>query len=215
MGIVTALKQQARNPERVNLFLDGEFRLGISKKVAARLRVGAELSDADIEGLLDQEAFEAAFQRAIRLISRRPHSSEELRVKLSRKHVQEQVIERVIERLADSTLLDDREFADTWVENRMAFRPRSRKLLHQELRQKGISKTIIEEALGGFDEEQAAVRAAAKAIPRYRSLPGELAEQRLLAYLARRGFSYSLCRMVVKKTLLDARISVEESEVER
>lgn len=214
MGRVTAIKQQARNPERVNVFLDGQFRLGISKTQAGNLRVGQELSDAEIQELLGQEAFEAAFQRALHFISRRPHTSQEMRMKLRRKPVQEQVIDKVIVQLEHSSLLDDRRFANTWVENRMAFRPRGKRLLHHELRKKGVKKEIIDEALHDFDDEQAAFRAAEKAISRYRSLPDDLARQRLLAYLARRGFTNSLCRKVVRQILQDAQVSVQESEVE-
>jgi regulatory protein len=214
VGVVTALQPQVGNPKRVNVFIDGEFRLGLSKALAARLRIGQELSEGDIQELLDQEAFEVAYRRALRFISRRPHTTEEIRMKLSRKQAPTTVIEQVIERLRSVDLLDDHYFAQTWVENRQAFRPRGRKVLQLELRKRGISNDIIEWALEGFDDEDAAYRAAEKAYPRYRSLPREVGEQRLLAYLARRGFHYSLCRKAVELAFDDALVSVQESEVE-
>lgn len=214
MGIVTALNQQTRSPGRVNVFIDGEFRLGLSKGLAGRLRVGQELSEKDIQELLDEEAFEVTYRRALQFISRRQQTTEELRMKLRRKQAQDDVIERVIERLEEIALLDDLNFAQAWVENQQAFRPRGRKVLSLELRNKGLSNDLIEEVLNGFDDEEAAYKAAEKAFPRYQALPREVAKQRFLAYLARRGFAYGLCRKVVEATLKNALVSIDESEVE-
>jgi regulatory protein len=215
VGIVTALKQQTRNPGRVNVFIDSEFRMGLPKVVAARLRVGQELSEDELQELLYEEAFEVAYRRALQFIGRRQHTTEEIRMKLRRKQVQDDVIEKVVERLEERTLLDDLNFAHAWVENRQVFRPRGRKVLRLELRKKGVSREHIEEVLKGFDDEEAAYRAAEKAFPRYQSLPRKVAKQRFLAYLARRGFAYGLSRKVVEATLNNALVSVEESEVER
>jgi len=215
VGVVTSLKQQARNSERVNVFIDDEFRLGLTKELAARLRIGQELSDRQIEELLHQEQFEVAYRRALRQISRRPHTTEEIRMKLHRKQAPARVIEMVIERLQVAKLLDDHSFAQAWVENQQSFRPRGHKALRVELRKKGIENEIIDAVLEDFDDKEAAYRAAAKATSRYRSLPPEIGERRLLAYLARRGFSYSLCRKVVDAALKDALVSEEESEVDK
>lgn len=214
MGIVTALRQQARNPGRVNVFVDREFRLGLSKGLAARLRVGQELSEDEIHELLDEEAFEVTYRRALQFISRRQHTTDEIRKKLRRKQAQDDLIEKVIEMLEETALLDDLNFARAWVENRQVFRPRGKKVLRLELRKKGVSNDLIEEVLNGFDDEEAAYKAAEKAFPRYQSLPRELAEQRFLAYLARRGFDYGLCRKVADAMLKNALVSVEGSEVE-
>ena len=46
---VTALKLQARNKTRVNVFLDGSFAFGLAKNEAIRLRIGQELTEADVE----------------------------------------------------------------------------------------------------------------------------------------------------------------------
>jgi regulatory protein len=214
VGIVTALKQQARHPERVNVYIDGEFRLGLTKVLAAPLRIGHELSEEHIEELLYKEEFEAAFRRGLQLISRRPQSIAEIRTKLHRKQTQTRVIEKVIERLQSANLLDDQSFARAWVDNRQSFRPRGSRALRMELRNKGVATEIIDTVLENFDDEDAAYQAAEKAYPRYRSLPPEIGEQRLLAYLARRGFIYGMCRKVVDATVQSTPVSEEESEVE-
>ncbi|HUS85284.1 MAG TPA: RecX family transcriptional regulator [Anaerolineales bacterium] len=215
MGIVTALKQQPRDVARVNVYIDEQFRFGLTKVLATQLRIGQELSDQQIEELLTQEQFELAYRRALQLISRRPQTIEEIRMKLHRKQAPAQVIERVIERLLDTRLLDDFSFARAWVDNRQSFRPRGSNALRAELRQKGVASEIIEAVLADFDDEEAASRAAEKAYPRYRSLQPETAEQRMMAYLARRGFNYRLCRKAVDAIVRDAPVSEDESEVEQ
>ncbi len=214
MGKITALRQQARNPGRVNLFIDDEFCLGITNVLAAQLRFGQELSENEVQALTDLEAHEVAYRRALDYISRRPHAREEIRRKLRRRDTKEDVIEGVIERLEASQYLDDTSFAEAWVENRMLFRPRGRKTLRQELRMKGVSNEIIEEALLNVDDENAMQLALEKALPRYQKLPREVAERRLLAYMARRGFSYGPSRKVIREALDVALVSVEESEAE-
>ncbi|TFH37599.1 MAG: regulatory protein RecX [Anaerolineales bacterium] len=214
MGIVTAIRQQTRKSDRVNVYVDEVFRLGLTKLLAARLRIGQELSEEQIEHLLHQQEFEVAYRRAYQFISRRPHTVREIRMKLSRKQVPAQVIEEVIERLQANKLLDDQSFARAWIENQQSFRPRGRRALQMELRKKGVANEIIEVLLTDFDDEEAAYRTAEKAYPRYRSLPPEIGEQRLLAYLARRGFNDRLCRKVVEAAIRNALVSADESEGE-
>ena len=45
---ITAIQAQKRNPQRVSVFLDGEFAFGLSRIVAAWLAVGQEISDEKI-----------------------------------------------------------------------------------------------------------------------------------------------------------------------
>ena len=80
---ITALKVQKKNPNRVSIYLDDEFAFGVSRIVAAWLQVGQILSDEKIASLQQAENQEAALQRALLLLSYRPHSEAEIRKKLS------------------------------------------------------------------------------------------------------------------------------------
>ena len=53
-GRITALKYQKRNKDRVNVYLDGRFALGLPAVVAATLKRGQLLSDAEIEALQEE-----------------------------------------------------------------------------------------------------------------------------------------------------------------
>ncbi|HHY88444.1 MAG TPA: hypothetical protein GYA06_05975 [Chloroflexi bacterium] len=197
---ITALKAQKKNPNRVSVYLDGEYAFGLAKIVAAWLQVGQVLTDEKIDQLQAKDAEEVAYQRALRFLSYRPRSESEVREKLVKLGFEQQVIDAVIQRLIDSRFLGDQEFAQTWVENRSTFRPRSRRVLALELRQKGVEEEIIQEALHeNVDDQELAYKAAIQYSRRLEGLEWEDFRKRLSGFLGRRGFSYGTIAPVVKQ----------------
>jgi len=200
-GTITTLRFQKRNKDRVNVYLDGRFAFGLAAIEAARLQVGQTLSDADIARLRNQDEIERAYERALNFLSYRPRSEAEVRRNLRGKNLEEEVVEGVIERLTRAGLLDDREFARYWVENRLQFKPRGVRALRQELWEKGVPDAVIAEAIEGFDEEDAARRVAEAGARRMAHLESRDFRRKLNAYMARRGFSYAVIRPLVEEML--------------
>jgi regulatory protein len=149
-GTITALRFQKRNKDRVNVYLDGQFAFGLAVIKAVRLRVGQALSDDDVARLRAQDKVERAYERALNFLSYRPRSEDEVRRNLRQKDVEDEVVEVVVERLTRAGLLDDREFARYWVENRLQFNPRGARALRHELRGKGVSASVIADTLADF-----------------------------------------------------------------
>ncbi len=200
MGKITALTAQARNPNRVNVFLDGEFAFGLDRLIAAWLKVGMELSAEKAVDLQSQDAVEAAYQKALHFISYRPRSEMEIRKRLVEKDIDEPVIEAVLERLKIAQWIDDQQFARTWVENRSAFRPRSHRMLCYELKQKGVEEENIHQALlEAEDEPELAYQAGKSYARRLADLDQELFRKRLSGYLSRRGFTYGTIAPVLRR----------------
>jgi len=191
-GRITALEPQKRARDRINVFLDGEFALGVAEMVAATLKLGAWLSDEAILELKTADGLEQAHSRALDYLSYRPRSEAELRKYLAEKGVTEEVVEVVVARLADVGLVDDVAFARYWLDSRACFRPRGRQVLRYELSQKGIDSEAIDEALDEYDEAAAIRLAAEEQVRRLGNLPPDEARRRLIGRLARRGFSYEL-----------------------
>ncbi len=196
---VTALKAQKRNSNRINVYLDDEFAFGLSRFAAAWLQVGEELSAEKIQELQDLDAQEVANQRALNFLSYRPRSEAEVRKNLQKHDTPEGVITEVLSRLRKNGLVDDTQFARTWVENRSTFRPRGRCALAMELRQKGIRDEAIDEALRDLDEDKLAYQAAIKQSRRYEGLEWMAFRQKMSAYLARRGFNYGVAKPVIEQ----------------
>jgi len=198
-GTITALKVQKRNPQRVNVYLDGRYAFGLAAIEAARLRRGQVLSDEDIEELKERDSFEKAHDRALRFLSYRPRSEAEVRRYLRGKAVSPAVEDEVIEHLTKARLLDDLAFARYWVENRESFKPRGLRMLRYELRQKGLSDESIAQALADLDEEESAYRAALRRGRKLAHLDQASFRQKLSAYLLRRGFPYGVVNPIVER----------------
>jgi len=200
-GEITAIKAQKRNKDRVNIHLDGEYAFSLEMIVAVSLKRGDYLSDERIKELQMQDSFEKAYGRTLNYLAYRPRSSAEVSRYLGEKGVPSQVSEEVVQRLSRAGLLDDLAFARYWVENRETFKPRSHRLLRQELRQKGVDDELIAEAVGEVDEEESAHQAASKQASRYAHLDDELFRQRMYNFLRRRGFSYEVIRETISGLL--------------
>lgn len=196
-GRITALEPQQRTPDRVNVYLDGEFAFGLAALVAARLQVGAWLSDEAIATLRAADTLEQAHEKALQFLEFRPRSGMELQRYLVEKGFSKEVVEEVLHRLSAVGLVDDRGFSRFWVENRARFRPRGRRALMLELRQKGIAPEDMAAALDGYDESAAAWALAREQARRLAHLPPEQLRRRLSERLARRGFSYDLIQEIL------------------
>ena len=197
---ITALSVQKRNPNRVNVYLDGEFAFGLARIVAAWLQVGQTLSDAQAQTLQQKDTDEVAFQAALKLINVRARSEAEIRDRLVKKGFNEAAVESTLERLRQASLVDDEQFAQAWVENQTTFRPRGRMALRLELRQKGIGDELIQKTLEeATDEESLAYQAAQKAARRWETLEWREFRVKLSQFLGRRGFSYGTAAPVVKR----------------
>lgn len=196
---ITAIVQQKRNHERVNIYLEGEYAFGLARIVAAWLQVGQNLSDEKISALQAEDAREIAYLQSLKFIDYRERSEAEIRSYLNKREITEDVMDDVIDRLHRSGLVDDLRFAENWVENRAEFRPRGRRALSYELRQKGISEEIIQETLDQYDEEAMAYQAALKQSKKYNKLEWRDFRKKMVGFLTRRGFSYDIAAPTITR----------------
>lgn len=197
--VITSIKVQKRNPQRVNIDLDGEFAFGLSRLLAAWLKPGDKLTEEKINTLIEKDTLEVAYQRALDLLNYRPRSEKEIRQRLTEKSIQPDLIELVVERLKLANLVRDESFARMWVESRNEFHPRGRRLLRYELKAKGITDQYIDSALEKApEEEELAKKAAIQYARRLDGLDWQKFKNRLSGFLARRGFSYTTIAPIVK-----------------
>jgi regulatory protein len=196
---ITALTQQKHNPQRVNVFLDGEFAFGLARIVGAWLQVGQEISDEKIALLQAEDAREVAYQRAIKLLHYRPHTEAEVRQSLRGHAVDETIIDAVIERLKSSALIDDARFAQLWVENRAEMRPRSQRALAFELNKRGVQSAEIELALEAVDDEEMAYQAARKQARKLKDHEWKVFRHKLYSFLSLRGFNYQISSQIIPR----------------
>ena len=201
METITDIKPQRRDKDRVNIFLDGEYAFSIADKKARMLTVGQGLLSVEITNLLEADQLDNAYEKAARFIEYRPRSVLEVHDRLVRYGVEIKVIEKVTIRLQVENVLDDTKFALLWVENRRAFRPRGKLLLHKELIEKGIDDSDIENALSEVEELPDALQLVYSKLSKYDGLSSDSFRNKIWSLLARRGFDYSVINDVISEII--------------
>ena len=200
MPTVTSIKPQ-KNGKRLNIYLDGKFSFGIDLEnfVKAELKVDQELPEEKIEEIIKKAQFQKTLDKLLRFTTLRPRSEKEISLWLRRKKVHESIREELFNRLKRLELVDDAKFALWWVGQRQAFRPKSLRILRQELGVKGIDKDTINDVLGSItiDEGKIARELLAKKAYKWKSLPARNARQKMSQYLAGKGFGWELIGDVV------------------
>ena len=214
MRKITAIQVQKRNPNRVNIHLDGEYAFGLTRIVAAWLQVGQILDEEKIAKIQAEDARERAMQQALLFLSYRARSEKEIRQNLGKHEIPEVVIEEILERLRQNGFANDKQFADAWVENRSTFRPRGRRALTLELRQKGIEDSTIESALEDIDEEALAYEAGLKKARKLKVQEWSEFRKKTSEFLARRGFSYSVIAPIVSRLWNEIHTEGEEQIID-
>jgi regulatory protein len=201
MPTITLLERQKKHPERVNVYLDGEFAFGLNEMDAVQLKKGQVLTEADIAQLQNRDTLNKAVNKAIDLLSFRPRSTHEIRTALAKNYAPD-VIDRAVEQLMTLGYLDDVAFARFWIDNRSTFKPLSSQALRYELKQKGVADSIIVDALAEIGDADAALRAAQSQLRKWRGRSRQDFKQQLGNFLQRRGFGYSVVNSTVKQVLM-------------
>jgi regulatory protein len=202
-GRITAIRVQKRNPNRVSVFIDEEFAFGLDLVKAAKLSRGQYLGDSEIAALEAGDEGGRAYESALHFLSYRPRSRSEIVRRLRKHNFSEPAIEAALDRLIRSGLLDDKAFAEYWIENRQRFKPRGRYALRHELRQKGVPSEIIDDLLQEVDESDGAYRAAQKRLDRWKELDDDALYRKMSGYLQRRGFGYAVVQEVWERILAE------------
>jgi len=198
--IVTAV-ERVRRRRRVNVFVDGEFgvALGVDLATERGVRPGCELSGTELRALADEDARREALQSALRFLSYRPRSEQELRQRLARKGLPRAAIAAAASRLRELGYLDDAAFARFWTETRQASRPRARRVVAGELRRRGIATEQVDEATAGIEDDEAAFAAAGRRLRTLSGLEYQEFRERLGRFLTGRGFSYDVARRTIDR----------------
>ncbi len=201
MHLVTAIKQQLKKQQYYSVFVDGEFSFSLSENQLAdrRLRKGDELSDEQIEDYKELTNASKAYSKALNYLSFRPRSIHEVEQHLEQSEFSEAQIASATSELLSRGYLDDRAFAESWIRSRRALKYRSRRVLIQELVQKGVDKDLVEQVLADSPDEQSDEATIMELIQKKRLLARYPVEQKLISYLLSQGFAYSSVKQALEK----------------
>ena len=192
---ITAIEQDPRRPRTVRLELNGT-RFGVvpAELIAAEgLSPGQTIAPDVHERLSAAADVEAAFRTGLRVLELRSYARADLGRRLQRKGHPRAAVEVALERLVTLGLLNDEAYARNYVQTRAA-RGRGPSRLIRDLLAMGVQRSLIERALAaewpeGSDRTSMPRALASKRAAQLGTLPRQTKRRRLLAYLARRGFS--------------------------
>ncbi len=132
-------------------------------------------------------------RKAFDLLAGREHSRQQLRLKLLQRSFPDDGVDQVLDDLEERSLLDDRRFAETWTSSRLRRNPEGKARLAAGLAARGVSRGMIEEVLSGISTDEALERAFGKLAAR-----PSMTEEKLVAALMRKGFSYGDIRRILE-----------------
>lgn len=140
----------------------------------------------------------------LRRLTDQPRSRAELAESLAKKHVPDDVADRVLDRFEEVGLIDDEDFARSWVQSRQRSRGIASKVLAMELRRKGVDDDTSREVLAELDpevERRNAHRLVQKRLRSMRDLDSTTQIRRLTGMLARKGYAPQVAFDVVRAEL--------------
>jgi regulatory protein len=201
---VTKITVQKKNQDRYSLFHNKLFLIGISRKTKNDFSIGegVTLTLSLYKQLNDAEDLVSIREACFRYLSRRDHSSSELKQKVAKKGYKESDIDQVMQSLLESGYLDDESFATKFVEEKTELNQWGPKKIKSHLYKKGIDRKIIESVLSkqtdDLQQQQICVDLVMKRKRHFlREEDAYKQKQKIYRYLAGRGFSGS----VIKKSL--------------
>ena len=200
-GTVTRVAQQAKDPDRVSVFVDERFAFGLAVGLAveAGLRKGLELTADEQRALLvRQEAF-GAKAAALGYVADRARTTTEVRQSLERRGFAEPVIEDALAGLEASGLLDDAAYATAYARSRFTGPGYGPARIRQDLIRRGVDRAAIDAALAELAEaEDVGARAHGDAETKWRALASEPDRRKrirkTMEFLVRRGHSFDDAR---------------------
>jgi regulatory protein len=197
MDIITDLKIQKRNKNRVNVSLDNKFFcvMNLETVVKNNLKKGTIISEQKLKTLQDENEQAEAFNTALKLVSKRFKTNHELRTYLKNKGYLDVVINNVIGRLKEYNYIDDGRYCESYITHHQN---KGKNLLKQELWNKGISEQTIDDMLKNISDQTEQIKALMDKWLKNKESTKEN-YQKLTRYLINKGFSYEEILKVLKK----------------
>lgn len=202
MPVITRLVQGKKNPNRVNIYLDGafSFALSIDEVVKNGLKKGLNLTDEKINALIETDINDKAYSKILNYISYRPRTIKEVKDRLRQYEVDESIAQNnIINKLVSSGYLNDAEFAKWFISSRNEHRPRSLKMLSQELRAKGVPSEVILTVLPNVADESITIRRILSKKLKNNRVLENIERQKIYSFLSRQGFPWEKVKEVVKQ----------------
>jgi regulatory protein len=202
---ITKIEAQKRKG-RFNVYVDGQYAFPISEEVFIKYRVfkGMEVDDKLIDTLKNADNISKIHSRALNYLAHNLRTEYEVREKLADITEDEDAIDKVIDILADQTLIDDQRYADSYVRTVVRERKNGPDWIRRHLKDKRVEANYVENSLDHYYPEQdvleIGVEVAKKQLKKYKRDSAKMAVNKTKELLMRRGFPYGDIEEIMNQT---------------
>jgi len=197
---------------RYNIFIDGEYAFPADESILIKhlLRKGMEISVGFQKQLEQEDGYYKAYQRALNYLSYGLRSEKQVKDDLIEEEHGEHV-DSVIKKLKSQRLINDVEYAKSFVRTAARMNRKGPKIISQELMKKGIDEFKIEDALIEYPEEQQIENAELLIQKKWKkpsktSVRGKI--QKIKAYLMQKGYNND----IIQQALSQVNTEMDEDE---
>ena len=197
----------SKSKEVFEVVFEDETKLLLNYNIFEKYKVSVDMdfSETEIQEMKYFSDIERAKSRAINYISGKLKTKYEVRLKLKEKDFTEDIIDEVINILEKEEYLNDRLYCEVFIEDKKQLNGYGKNKIKSLLIQKGISKSVFEDFLDEFEYEEEFDNALKMGIKKLNLLSNEedvfKKKQKLINYLAYRGFSFDVINDVLREIL--------------
>lgn len=219
MAKITKIEAQKR-PGRYNIYLDGKYAFPVAESVLIKFRLmkGLELDKQQVSAITTADQMAKAYSRMLDYLSHQLRTESDIIKKLREKETPEEFIEPVLKKLRDQHLVDDHEYAASYVRTVMLTNLKGPGVIRQKLRLKKIGENDIADALAQFTQEKQrenASKLAQKLFRRYRDQPQSRQVQKVKQGLLTKGYSAELFSQIQDEVTPEVDPDIQEDLLER
>ncbi|WP_250673126.1 recombination regulator RecX [Paraclostridium ghonii] len=205
MSIITKIEVQQKNEDRVNIYLNEQFFMGIYKELVftLNLKKGMEIDEDILKGMLHDEMYIKAKNKALTILSKAPQSEKNIIKKLSN-DFDEDIIEEVLVFLRKYNFVNDEDLAQRITNTNLKVSKCGKNRIKQNLYNKGIDRNTIDSIVSDIDSDVEFENAMYLAKKRYERVKNEDRNkiyQKISQHLAYKGFDYGVIKRVLNKLL--------------
>lgn len=197
----------SKSKEVFEVVFEDETKLLLNYNIFEKYKVSVDMdfSETEIQGMKYFSDIERAKSRAINYISGKLKTKYEVKLKLKEKDFTEDIIDEVIDILEREEYLNDRLYCEVFIEDKKQLNGYGKNKIKSLLIQKGVSKSVFEDFLDEFEYEEEFDNALKMGIKKLNLLSNEddnfKKKQKLINYLAYRGFSFDVINDVLREIL--------------
>lgn len=201
---ITRIEKQTNNQKRYSIYIDEKFAFGVSEEdlIYFKLKENSEITEQRYNYIMEYVIYTKAKDKAYKFLGYKARSEKEVRDKLTKENYPQEIIDRIIELFKHYNYINDENYTKAYINNRIKFKPRAKRMLKYELAQKGIDSDTIENIIdsSNIDETDIAINLLQKKLKNKKDIE-QKEKQRIYNYMLRRGFDYETINKAFKEVL--------------